>query len=67
MIKQKITKEMKISDVLAKYPQTMEIFGKYNLYCIGCAAAQYENLGALAQEFGINLDEFVKELNKKVE
>ena len=64
MTEQKITKDMNIVDIVKDYPETIEVFVKYGLGCIGCAAAKYENLEAGAKVHGINVDEFVDDLNK---
>lgn len=64
---EKITKEMGIIDVVQKYPQTLEVFQKYGLGCIGCAAARFENLEAGAKVHGIDVDDFIKDLNSALE
>ncbi len=66
MSEKKITKDMNIIDIIKDYPETVEVFVKYGLGCIGCAAAKYENLEAGAKVHGIDVDQFVEELNKSV-
>jgi len=58
-----ITKEMKIEEVIQKYPETIEIFMKYGFHCLGCAAASFENIEDGATVHGIDIDKFIKELN----
>ncbi len=58
---------MNIAEIVEKYPSAIEVFKKYNLFCFGCVSARFENLEAIVQEFGINIDQFVKELNEAVE
>ena len=60
---QKVTKEMNILEIVQKYPQSLEIFQKYGLGCIGCAAARFENLEAGAKVHGFDPDEMVAEIN----
>jgi len=67
MAEQKITKEMKIEEILQKYPQTVEVFLKYGFHCLGCAAVSFENLEDGAKAHGINTDELVKDLNDVIE
>lgn len=62
-----ITKKMNIGEVVEKYPATVEVFKKYNLFCFGCIASRFENLEAVAEEFGVNIEQFVKELNEAAE
>ncbi|MFH1129117.1 MAG: DUF1858 domain-containing protein [Patescibacteria group bacterium] len=62
-----ITKEMKIEEVLQKYPETMEIFMKYGFHCLGCASASFENVEDGATVHGIDIDKFIEELNATIE
>ncbi|NLF83517.1 MAG: DUF1858 domain-containing protein [Candidatus Gastranaerophilales bacterium] len=66
MSEQKITKDMSIVEIVQKYPQTLEVFARYGLGCIGCAAARFENLEAGAKVHGIDVDKFVDDLNATV-
>lgn len=61
-----VTKEMNILDIVQKYPQSLEVFAKYGLGCIGCAAARFENLEAGAKVHGFDPDEMVAEINKLI-
>lgn len=64
---EKVTKEMNIIEIVQKYPQSLEIFAKYGLGCIGCAAARFENLEAGAKVHGFDPDEMVAEINALIE
>ncbi len=59
----KVTKEMGIIDIVQNYPQSLEVFAKYGLGCIGCAAARFENLEAGAKVHGVDPDQMVDEIN----
>jgi len=59
----KVTKEMSIIDIVQKFPQSLEVFAKYGLGCIGCAAARFENLEAGAKVHGVDPDQMVEEIN----
>ena len=60
---EKVTKDMSIIDIVQKYPASLEIFAKYGMGCIGCAAAKFENLEAGAKVHGFDPDEMVAEIN----
>lgn len=45
----KVTKEMNILEIAQNHPESIEIFQKYGLGCLGCAAARFENLEAGAK------------------
>ena len=62
-----ITKDMNIKEVLEKHPEVIPIFQKHNMGCIGCIAASFEKLSDIATVHGIDVDQFVKELNEACE
>ncbi len=59
----KVTKEMNILEIAQNHPESIEIFQKYGLGCLGCAAARFENLEAGAKVHGFDPDEMVAEIN----
>ena len=61
---QKITKEMRISEITEKYPQTLSLFLEKGLHCIGCPIAQDENLEEAAKVHGFDLEKLLEELNE---
>lgn len=58
---------MSIIDVVQQHPETLEVFQKFGLGCIGCAAARFENLEAGAKVHGIDPEVMVQELNNVIE
>jgi hybrid cluster-associated redox disulfide protein len=67
MSETKITEDMNIREVIDKYPETVSVFAKYNMGCIGCIAASYESLKDIAAVHGTDVKAFVKDLNEAVE
>ena len=63
----KITKDMKITEVLNLYPNTLRIFEKYNMECIGCGGSEAESLEKGAKYHGININELLDNLNELIE
>jgi hybrid cluster-associated redox disulfide protein len=61
-----ITGDMRIEEIVAKYPQTIGIFFQYGLGCVGCHAASFESLAEGAMMHGIDLDAMLQELNELV-
>jgi hybrid cluster-associated redox disulfide protein len=62
-----ITKDMPIGKIVTEHPECMEVFMKYGMHCIGCAAAHFENLEQGCSAHGIDADKMVSDLNKCVE
>lgn len=58
-----VTKDMNIIEIAQKHPESIEIFHKYGLGCLGCAAARFENLEAGAKVHGFNVDDMVNDIN----
>lgn len=59
-----ITKDMKIADVLKKYPSSRKVFAKHIPACVKCGGASAESIQRGAEMHGIDPDMFVEELNR---
>ena len=62
----KITKDMGIMEIVQNHPETVEVFQKFGMGCIGCAAAHFENLEAGAKVHGIDIEAMVDAMNEIV-
>lgn len=69
MIKEKITKNTLILEIVERYPKLVDILvEKYGLHCIGCSFSAVESLEEGAMGHGMNkkeVEKMVEELNKK--
>jgi hybrid cluster-associated redox disulfide protein len=59
-----IHKDMKIEDVLRKFPQTIPVFERFGIDCAGCQLSEFENLEHGAKVHGIDLEELLEKLNE---
>ena len=66
MADNKITEDMNIKEVIDKYPETVGVFAKYNMGCIGCIAASFEKIKDIAGVHGVDVESFVNDLNSAV-
>ena len=64
MAENTITEDMNIREVIETYPETVVVFAKYQMGCIGCIAASYEKIKDIAVVHGVDVKSFVKELNE---
>ncbi len=62
-----IDKEMKIEDVLRRYPQAIPVFGRFGIDCAQCQLSGYENLEHGAKVHGIDLAALLGALNESLE
>jgi hybrid cluster-associated redox disulfide protein len=67
MAEDAITEDMNIKEVIDKYPETLSVFAKYNMGCIGCIAASFEKLNDIAAVHGVDVKTFVKDLNAAIQ
>jgi len=58
-----ITKEMTISEILTRYPETLLVFQRYGLDCYDCQIAEFEQLEHGATVHKVDIDALVAELN----
>ncbi len=58
-----ITKDMTIEEIVQRFPETIPVFSRYGVGCLGCSAAQYDNLEQGAAIHGLDTDQLLKELN----
>lgn len=61
-----IRKDMKIEDVLRKYPQTIPVFERFGIDCAECQLSEFEDLEHGAKVHRIDLDELLRRLNETV-
>jgi hybrid cluster-associated redox disulfide protein len=61
-----IGKEMKIEDVLRRFPQTVAVFRRFGIDCDQCQLSEYENLEHGARVHGIDLETLLRGLNDSV-
>ena len=59
----KITKDMKIADVLKRHPSTKKVLAKRIPSCVTCGGASVEDIARGAKMHGIDPDVLVEELN----
>ena len=65
MSEEKIKRDMTIEEVVKNHPETIPVFLKYGLHCIGCHVANWETVEQGAMTHGIsNFDEMLRDLNQ---
>ena len=65
-IKQSVTKDMTIGDVVNKYPETASVMLSYGLHCVGCSVNPYETIENGCLGHGIDektIDKLIKDIN----
>ncbi len=62
-----ITKDMVIGEVLAKNPETAEVFFAIGMHCLGCPASRGESVEEACQVHGVDVEKVLAKLNEIVE
>ena len=58
MVKQLITKDMPIMELVEKYPNIVPILMGYGLHCVGCSFSQLDTLENGAKIHGMDNESF---------
>ena len=43
-----------VDEVMRKHPQTVRVFLKHNMRCVGCPIASYHDLGDVSRIYGLD-------------
>ncbi len=55
--------ELSVADVLNRWPQTIAVFLRHRMACVGCAMSTFETLASAAAIYDLDLADFMAELN----
>ncbi|MBW2452418.1 MAG: DUF1858 domain-containing protein [Deltaproteobacteria bacterium] len=62
-----ITRNMTISEIIARYPQTAKVFRSFGLECQECQIADFEEVEHGANVHNVDIDDLLDALNKAIE
>jgi hybrid cluster-associated redox disulfide protein len=63
----RLATSLTVADVLARWPQTIPIFLRYRMVCVGCPIAPFETLAEVAAIYDLDLNCFLSELEQVVQ
>lgn len=61
------TTDLVVAEVLARWPQTIPVFFRHRLICVGCAMSRFETLGEIAAVYSLDLSGFLGELRQVID
>jgi hybrid cluster-associated redox disulfide protein len=56
-----------VAEVLTRWPQTIPIFLRYRMICVGCPIAPFETLAEVAAIYDLDLNRFLSELGQVIQ
>ena len=62
-----LTTDLTIAEVMDRWPETIPIFFRYRMACVGCPIAPFETLAEVAVIYGLDLGCFINELRQVVQ
>lgn len=62
----KITKKIRLDELVAKYPAAVPVILESGMHCLGCAAANFETLEDGCIAHGIDPDALVAKINAAI-
>ena len=57
-----ISPQMSVAEFLTENPQTIPVFFRHRMICVGCDLARFETLAEAAQTYGLKWESFRGEL-----
>lgn len=62
-----LTENLFVADVLDRWPQTIPVFMRHRMACVGCTMAPFETLAEATTIYGMPTDRFVNELREAIQ
>ena len=59
-----ITEDTIILEIIRKYPESVKVFAKYGLKCLGWGGVAYESVGQAARVHGISAESLLGDLQQ---
>ncbi len=61
-----ITAECLVQDVVERHPQTIAVFARHGLQCVGCYISPYHTLTDTAREHALSIEPLLGDLNQAI-
>ncbi len=61
-----ISSDITVKELLARYPQLLQVFMDMGLLCVGCPAEAFHTLREVAHEYHLNVNQFVQSIEMAV-
>jgi hybrid cluster-associated redox disulfide protein len=55
-----------VQQVVKQYPQTIPVFARHGLQCVGCYISPFHTITDTAREYALSLDPLLADLNRAV-
>ncbi len=59
--------DLPIAELLARWPQTAQVFLRYRMACVGCTMAPFDTLADAAMAYNLDLARLLGELQQVIQ
>lgn len=59
-----LTPEITVADLLRNWPETIPVFVKHRMACVGCSVSAFETVRGVAAVYQLPFDSFLEELQE---
>jgi hybrid cluster-associated redox disulfide protein len=59
--------DLTVAEIVTRWPQTIPVFTRHRMACVGCAMAPFETLTEVVAIYGLDLNPFLSELEQVIE
>lgn len=63
---QPITAECLVEEIVERHPQTIVVFARHGLQCVGCYISPFHTIADSAREYAMALEPLLLDLNQAV-
>ncbi len=61
-----LASDLSVADVLARWPETIPVFLRHGMACVGCNMSAFETIASAAAVYGLDADSFLGELQQTI-
>lgn len=62
-----LTADLRVSDVMERWPATVAVFQAYRMACVGCFMAPFDTLAEAAHNYRLDIDELMRAMQERIE
>lgn len=67
MAREELNLDMPVDFVIEHWPETIPVFNKHRMGCVGCSMSAFETLGSAAEIYHLPLQRFLDELQQTIQ
>ncbi|MCS7222401.1 MAG: DUF1858 domain-containing protein [Anaerolineae bacterium] len=62
-----LTGDLTVAEVLARWPQAVQVFFRHRMACVGCTMAPFDTIADVTAIYGLPMNCFLSELQQAIQ